>query len=89
MTFPVGQVLATPGALELLQEVGVRPESLLQRHLNRDWGDLSPEDVAENEFSLREGFRLLSAYRVRGDEKVWVITEADRTSTTLLLPSEY
>jgi len=85
----LGAIVATPGALELLKEVSVRPEVLLQRHVNRDWGELSPEDAEENELSLREGFRLLSAYRLRGEEKIWVITEADRSSTTLLLPSEY
>jgi hypothetical protein len=89
VTFQLGQVLATPGALALLEEVAVRPETLLQRHVNRDWGDLSAEDIAENELSLREGFRLLSAYGLRDDQKIWIITEADRTSTTLLLPSEY
>ncbi len=89
MSFPLGAIVATPGALELLEQVSVRPEVILQRHVNCDWGDLSPEDIAENELSLREGFRLLSAYRLRGEEKVWVITEADRSSTTLLLPSEY
>jgi hypothetical protein len=89
MSFPLGTIVATQGALDLLEEVSLRPEALIQRHVNRDWGDLSAEDIAENELSLREGFRLLSAYRLRGDEKIWVITEADRSATTLLLPSEY
>lgn len=89
MSFPLGAIVATPGALELLEKASVRPEVLLQRHVKRDWGDLSAEDIAENEVSLREGFRLLSSYRLRGEEKIWVITEADRSATTLLLPSEY
>jgi hypothetical protein len=89
MSFPLGTIVATQGALQLMEEASFRPEVFLQRHVNRDWGDLSAEDIAENELSLREGFRLLSAYRLRGEEKIWVITEADRSATTLLLPSEY
>jgi hypothetical protein len=54
-----------------------------------DWGELSDEDVQENELSLREGFRLLSAYRTAKGQKIWIITEADRSATTILLPSEY
>ena len=54
-----------------------------------DWGDVPPEDAAENELSLRKGFRLLSAYHTKDKEKIWIITEADRSVTTLLLPAEY
>jgi hypothetical protein len=61
----------------------------LRRHISQDWGELSEEDVRENELALREGFRLLSAYRTNAGDRIWVITEADRSATTILLPSEY
>jgi hypothetical protein len=86
--FPPGQVVATPGALKLLHRHGLSPRSLLQRHLVGDWGDVPPEDSRENELSLKHGFRILSSYPI-GDHRVWVITEADRSITTFLLPSEY
>jgi hypothetical protein len=62
--------------------------ALLERHRSGDWGDVPPEDARENEFSLRHGFRIVSSYRVAG-ERLWIITERDRSVTTLLLPSEY
>jgi hypothetical protein len=61
----------------------------LSRHLRGDWGDLCPEDKTENELSLKHGFRVMSSYEVTRAEKIWVITEADRSVTTLLLPEEY
>ena len=61
----------------------------LARHVVGDWGDLDEDDRAENELSIREGFRLLSAYHLRDGTRIWIITEADRSSTTVLLPSEY
>jgi hypothetical protein len=88
--FQLGQVVATPGALEALERAGVTPLRLLGRHETGDWGDLSDDDVAENEFSLKEGFRLLSSYKLPDTaEKIWIITEADRSVTTILLPEEY
>ena len=88
-TFPVGRIVATPGALTALQAAGQTPHEFLARHLRKDWGDLSAEDRQENEWSLRKGFRLLSAYHTRLGEKLWIITEADRSTSTVLLPSEY
>lgn len=85
--FELGQVVSTPGALEAI----TREEILtaLSRHSQGDWGEVGPDDWQENETSLREGFRLLSAYRSKNGERFWVITEADRSVTTILLPSEY
>ena len=87
MLFQPGQIVATPGALSLAER-GVDLLECLQRHLNGDWGDLCGEDKAENEFSLKHGFRLLSAYNTHLG-KLWIITEADRSVTTFLLPEEY
>lgn len=87
--FPSGRLVATPGALALLDGASKSPLEFLSRHLRGDWGDLDPEDKIENELSLKHGFRLLSSYRVNKTEKLWVITEADRSVTTLLLPEEY
>ena len=85
--FPVGQVVITRNALEQLHPGDI--EASLRRHIAGDWGECCPEDVAENELSLREGFRLLSVYRDRNGEKFWIITEADRSSTCVLLPEDY
>ena len=87
--FPAGQIVATPGALALLERANKTPVEFLSRHLRGDWGDLCPEDKTENELSLKQGFRLMSSYRVTENENLWVITEADRVTTTLLLPDEY
>ena len=85
--FSLGVVVATPGALaELADEVRL---DALARHARGDWGDAGPEDRAENELALREGFRLLSVYRTAAGIGFWIITEADRSATTILLPDEY
>ena len=86
--FPLGQLVATPGALQALAAAAVTPAQLLARHVAGDWGEIPPEDAAENAFSLAHGFRILSSYPV-GEERIWIITERDRSATTLLLPSEY
>jgi hypothetical protein len=89
--FPLGQILATPGACEL----GVNFFPYLLRHQHGDWGDLGEEDKAENNFSVQNGVtkqsfvRILSAYHTPDGAKFWIITEADRSATTVLLPSEY
>lgn len=87
--FSLGQTVATPGALEALQDAGQSPPEFLDRHVRGDWGDCCPEDVAENELSLKAGLRVFSIYHTAKGTKIWVITEADRSSTCLLLPGEY
>jgi hypothetical protein len=87
--FTAGRLVATPGALALLEQVNRSPLEYLSRHLRGDWGDLDQEDKTENELSLKYGFRLLSSYQLTDREKIWIITEADRSLTTLLLPAEY
>ena len=88
--FALGQTYITPGAEEALQIAGQTALEFLRRHMSCDWGgELSEDDVRENELALREGFRLLSAYRTAKGQKLWIVTEADRSATTLLLPSEY
>ena len=87
--FPLGQVVVTPGALQALEEAGQSPVDFLRRHVVGDWGELGEEDQAENELSVVRGFRILSSYTLSTGEKLWIITEADRSATTLLLPSEY
>ena len=87
--FPAGQFVATPGALSLLEQANRSPLEFVSRHLRGDWGDLCQDDKTENELSLKHGFRLLSSYQVTETEKLWIITEADRSVTTLLVPAEY
>lgn len=87
--FSLGRVVATPGALTALQESSEEFSSYLRRHNGGDWGELDEHDRKENEFSLEHGFRILSAYKLRNDVTVWIITEADRSSTTILLNEEY
>jgi len=87
--FSLGQIVATPGALEVLEASHQNPAEFLARHARGDWGELSADDIAENEFSLKNGFRLLSSYATANGQKLWVITEEDRSLTTLLLPDEY
>jgi hypothetical protein len=89
MLFNLGQVVATPGALHVLEESGEDPHLYLGRHVTGDWGELSCEDKAANTLALITGERILSSYRTSRGAKLWVITEADRSSTCLLLPEEY
>lgn len=90
--FLLGRIVGTPGALDLLNRSGVAPLDLLTRHASGDWGEVCGADRKENEKSLKNGWRIMSVYSVGpegGKEKVWIITEADRSATTILLPSEY
>ena len=87
--FELRQVVATPSAIDALQQAGVSANTLLIRHHCGDWGDLCDEDIAINNDALTGGSRLFSAYQVTDILKVWVITEADRSVITLLLPEDY
>ena len=101
--FPLGQIVATPGALELLQETGFSAAALISRHVHGDWGDLCEEDRAENEFAVSRRLRILSCYRLVDAARLaatptekrsslptlWIISEADRSVTTALRPCDY
>lgn len=87
--FPLGQIVATPGALTALEKAGQTPLDFLSRHARGEWGDLCEEDRKENVLSLECGFRLLSRYTTSAGDALYLITEADHTVTTLLLPEEY
>jgi hypothetical protein len=87
--FLPGRILSTPGALAAFQDSGEEPWPYLDKHIHGDWGEVDEHDRKENELSLVHGFRLLSAYTLKNGVKIWIITEADRRSTTILLPSEY
>ncbi len=89
MRFPLGQLVATPGALRALQAAGQHPLEFIARHVAGDWGELCDEDKQANEEALREDLRILSAYTTSAGEALWVITEADRSATTMLLPEDY
>ena len=82
-------MVATPGALESLNGAEQDPLVLISRHVIGDWGDLHDEDKQENELRVEQGFRILSAYTLNTGVRVWIITEADRSSTNIFLPSEY
>lgn len=87
--FGLGQVVATPGALEAMAEAGQEPVTLLRRHVRGDWGDVDQHDANENSLSVSRYLRIISVYTLSNKAKVWVITEADRSVTTFLLPEEY
>ncbi len=87
--FPLGQLVATPGALRALEEAGQSPSFFLDKHVAGDWGEVDDEDKRLNDEALVNGDRLLSAYRTLRGVKIWIITEADRSSTCCLLPQEY
>jgi hypothetical protein len=90
--FALGRIVATPGALRLLEETGVTPLALLARHAAGDWGEVCADDARANDAALIHGERVLSAYILApgpDDVRIWAVTEADRSATILLLPSEY
>jgi hypothetical protein len=86
--FPLGQIVATPALLRHFEQHQIDARHYLKRHVTGDFGDLDDEDEAENRLSIERGFRILSAYLI-ADERVWIITEADRSATTLMFASEY
>lgn len=89
VSFSLGQVVATPGALEALTVAGQSPVEFLSRHRRGDWGDVCRQDWSLNDESVSNGTRILSAYRTATGGRIWIITEADRSSTCVLLPEEY
>ncbi|WP_341772736.1 hypothetical protein [Burkholderia gladioli] len=86
--FRLGQIVATRGVLKHLEHHGVQADPYLRRHVRGDWGDVPRDDALANERAVKHGARILSSYEIAG-ERVWLITEADRSVTTLLFPSEY
>jgi hypothetical protein len=86
--FPLGQMVATPGATRVMERLGIIPLALLCRHVSGDWGDIDPEDKGLNDHALETGERILSVYGAESD-RLWVITEADRSATTILRPEDY
>src|SRR5947209_18780350 len=86
--FALGQIVATPGALQLMRTSNIDALKLLRRHVTGDWGDFDDADKQENELSVQKGFRILSAYG-EGEKRLWILTEADRSVTTILRPDEY
>ena len=87
--FPLGQVVATPGALQALEESGESASFFLSQHHRGIWGEVDAEDREANDLALEEGSRLLSAYITSEGDKLWIITEADRSVSTLMLAEEY
>jgi hypothetical protein len=83
--FPLGKTVATPGALAL----GIDLNPYMRRHHCGDWGDLCDEDKQANEEALEQGFRIVSHYKLAGGKRIYIITEADRSSSCILLPEEY
>jgi hypothetical protein len=87
--FPLGRLVATPAALAALEEAGESALTYLTRHVTEDYGDLTYGDIRANESAVKHGDRILSAYHLKSGQKIYVITEADRSSTCVMLPSDY
>lgn len=87
--FSLGQIFLTIGAKEALEESNQDAFEFLYLHQTGNWGIVCKEDAEENDFSVKNGFRIFSAYKTKNDVKIWLITEADRSSSTILLPEEY
>jgi hypothetical protein len=86
---PYGQVVATPGAIEAMERNNTAASLLMDRHVWGDWGTVCPEDAALNDEATYNGNRILSSYTLADATRIWIITEADRSVTTFLLPEEY
>lgn len=89
VTFSLGSVVGTPAALAVIAASGQEPADFLDRHVRGDWGEVSVGDARLNDAAVRDGDRILSAYKTLKGERLWIITEADRSSTCILLPDEY
>jgi hypothetical protein len=87
--FPLGATLATPAALNVLEKAEITAGSLFDRHITGDWGDLDQDDKNSNDDAVKSGASIFSSYDLPTKATVWIITEADRSATTILLPSEY
>mgnify|MGYP000542499563 CR=1 FL=1 len=87
--FELGQIVATPNAIDALEEAGQQPTEFLRRHVSGDWGQLEKHDRQANNDAVESGDRILSSYLLKSGSKIWAITEADRSSTCLLLPEDY
>jgi hypothetical protein len=87
--FPLGELLMTPGAAAAFERTGEQWSTFLMRHVHGDWGELDQHDIEENEYSVQRRLRLLSRYTLTDKTVIWIITEADRSATTILLPEEY
>lgn len=89
LRFELGRLYITPGAIDALEESGESAQTFISRHVRLEQGELCDEDYSENLYSVSRPLRIFSAFKTANGVKVWVITEANRSSTTLLLPSEY
>jgi hypothetical protein len=87
--FPLGASVATPGAIDAMESANQIPKELLDRHRSGDWGKVCAEDAQQNEAAVEDGSRIMSVYSLSNGLRVWVITESDRSATTILLPEEY
>jgi hypothetical protein len=87
--FPLGLIVGTQGAVRALEDAGQGPQVFLDRHVHGDWGEVTDADKRENAYAVQHGFRILSAYTTNAGERIWVLTEADRSATTFMLPEEY
>jgi hypothetical protein len=87
--FPLGQIIITPAALDVFEQVNISPDNIIQRHVLGDWGDMVDADKKANELAVEMGGRILSAYKMPGGNEVWVTTEPDRNHTTIMLPREH
>ncbi len=86
--FPLGQIRITTGALEALGQLNISADSIIQRHVLGDWGDISDAEKKSNDLAVEMGGRILSVYTLPGGTKLWAYTEGDRRETTVLLPDE-
>ena len=89
MDFALGQIALTPGALRALQRAEQAPHEFLHRHVRGDWGEVPDADKRHNADAVQRGSHIVSAYTTSAGDRLWVITEADRSVTTILLPEEY